>query len=315
MRKLHRGTRVIALVAVAASATALSACSSSGGSTGSGGSSVTGSSAAGSPAASSGGSGGLNSQLPSNLQKGTIDVAAVSDYPPLSYSKAGSTTIEGFDIDLLNSAAQLLGVKFNFKDTSYDSLIPSLQAGREAIAEGGAEDTTENEKVTTMIDYLSVGAQIAVPAGNPKGIHDKTGLCGKTVAVLAGSPDYLKALNGFSNDCKASGKPALNIATFKTADQALLALNAGRADAEFDASVLQAYRVKQGVKIESVGPVYIPANIGITVPAGQMQLAKAIKAAIQQLMDNGTYKSLLAKWNLDAGAIKSALINSPAAGV
>lgn len=315
MRKLRRGTRVIALVAVAASATALSACSSSSNkSGGSGGSSVA---AAPASSATSGGSGAsLNSELPSNLQHaGTIDVAAVSDYPPLSYSKAGSTTIEGFDIDLLNAAAQLLGVKFNYKDTSYDSLIPSLQAGRETIAEGGAEDTTENEKVTTMVDYMSVGAQIAVPSGNPKGIHDKSGLCGKTVAVLAGSPDYLKALNGFSNDCKSAGKPALNISTFKTADQALLALNAGRADAEFDASVLQAYRVKQGVKIESVGPIYIPANIGIQVPAGQTQLANALKDAIQQLMDNGTYKSLLSKWSLGAGALKKALINSPASGV
>jgi polar amino acid transport system substrate-binding protein len=307
MRKLHRGTHVIALAAVVASAAALSACSSS---------SSGGSTTAAAATTSTTGAGTLNAQLPTSLQKaGTIDIAAVSDYPPLSYSSAGSTTIEGFDIDLLNAAGNLLGVKFNFKDTSYDSLIPSLQAGREMIAEGGAEDTSTNEKVTTMVDYLSVGAQIAVPAGNPKGVQDATGLCGLTVAVLAGSPDYLKELNSFSSACTTAGKSALKISTFKTADQAVLALQAGRADAEFDASVLQAYRVKQGVKIQSVGPVYIPANIGIMVPVGNTQLATALKAGIQQLMTNGTYQTLLTKWGLSAGALKQALVNSPASGV
>jgi len=309
MPKHSRGLRIAVVIATTASVAALTACSSSGGSSNGSTTSGDGSTSSSAPA---GDAGSLKSELPSDLaNKGSIDIAAVSDYPPLSYSQAGSTTIVGFDIDLLNAAAQLLGVTFNFKDTSYDSLIPSLQANREVIAEGGSEDTTENEKVVNLIDYLAVGAQIAVPAGNPDKINDKSGLCGHTVAVLAGSPDYIGELQNFSKDCTSAGKPAVKISTFKTADQSLLALTAGRADAEFDASVLQAYRVKQGIKIQSVGPVYIPANVGIEVLKSQTQLANALKDVIQKLMDNGTYNTLLKKWGLQAGAVKQAAVNKP----
>jgi polar amino acid transport system substrate-binding protein len=259
--------------------------------------------------------GSLHAKLPANLRsQKSIDVAAVSDYPPMSYADTDGSTIVGFNVDLLNAAAAVLGTKFNFKDTSFDSLIPSLKAGRVALAEGGTTDTLVNEKATTLIDYLNSGAQVIVPSGNPKKLGDFNTLCGHTVATLAGSPTYAAALQTGSTDCTKAGKPAIDIKTFKTEDAAVLALNAGRVDAAFDSSISNAYRLKKGQKIQVASQTYVKTPIGFQVLPANKELATALKEALQKLIDNGTYKTLLAKWNLAANALTAMEINKTGSG-
>jgi polar amino acid transport system substrate-binding protein len=312
MAKLLRGTRVAATIATAVSIMVVSACSSSGGA-GSAGSSAA-SSAPSAPPADSGGAvaasaGGVS--LPSDLAgKKVIDVAGVSDYPPMSYSQSGK--IVGFNVDLLNAAAGVLGTKFNFVDTAFDDLIPSIKSGRVMIGEGGATDLKSAEQQTTFVDYLAVGTQFIVPKGNPKKVAGPDTVCGLSVGVLAGTPDYIDALTKFSNACKSSGKPGITQSTFKTADQALLALTSGRTDAEYDSNVVQAYRVSQHLPVETAGQVMYKFPIGFQVTKDRADLAQSLQKAVQKLIDNGTYKTLVDKWNLAGSELKSATINTPA---
>jgi polar amino acid transport system substrate-binding protein len=301
-----RGIRVAALIAAAASVTALSACSSSGGSSGGDKSGDTGSSSAAAGSAAAGGSSAYKGK--------TIAVAAVSDYPPISFADAGSTKIKGVAVDILEAAANEMGAKFDLQNTSFDSLIPSLQAGRQLIASGGTTDTPTNEKATVMVDYMQAGVQLIVPSGNPKNIPDLAGACGFTVAVLAGSPTYQGLINDASSACTKAGKKKINMSTFKSADEALLALKAGRADAELDSSILQSYRLQQGVKIQVAGANLAPHPIAFQVLPSNKALGDALKDAIQKLIDNGKYKAILAKWKMDAGALDAAGINLGANG-
>jgi polar amino acid transport system substrate-binding protein len=298
-------TRVIrfttAIVAIA-SITALSACSSSGDSKDKSTGSAGGSSSSGKAAGASAYAGK------------TLAVAAVSDYPPISFAGAGSTDIKGVSVDILHAVADELGAKFQLQNTSFDSLIPSLQAGRQLIANGGATDTPTNEKATLMIDYMQAGVQLIVPTGNPKGIKGLDAACGHTVAVLAGAPTYQGLINDASSACAKAGNKKINMSTFKTADEALLAVNAGRADAELDSSILQSYRVQQGVKIEVVGDTLAPHPIAFQVLPANKALATALKGAIQALITNGKYKTILAKWKMDSGSLTAAGINLGANG-
>ncbi|QXJ21353.1 ABC transporter substrate-binding protein [Actinomadura graeca] len=252
----------------------------------------------------------LQAKLPPDLRaKGSVDVAAVSDYPPLSFSGEGSTTIVGFNIDFLNAAGRLLGLTFNPKDTSFDSLIPSLQSGRVVLASGGATDTLEAEKATILVDYLKTGAQLSVKPGNPKKITSLDAACGQKVATLAGSVRYMTALQAATKKCQDSGKPPIQISTFKTADQGMLALTSGRVDAKFDSSIAAAYRIEVGQKIELAGPAYLQTHIGFQVAKGRMPLALALQDTFQKLIDNGTYKTLLDKWKI-RGAVDRIEINA-----
>lgn len=311
MPRHARGVRVVVTLTAALGMAALAACSSSGGAGNS--SSVPPAAAAASVPGSTSGSGSssdLNSELPSDLRsKGSIDVAAVSDYPPISFSDSGSTSIKGVAVDVLNAAAKVLGTKFNLLNTSFDSLVPALKSGRAEIGSGGATDTTTNEQAALMVDYMKAGAQLIVPKGSTKGITDLSNACGDTVAVLAGSATYSGIIEKASSQCTSSGKSKINISTFQTADEALLALKAGRADAEFDSNVLQAYRIQQGADVQVVGKTYDEIPIAFQVLPQNKQLANALKDAIQKLIDDGTYKKILADWKMDSGALDKAGVN------
>ncbi len=48
---------------------------------------------------------------------------------------------------------------------------------------------------------------------------------------------------------------------------------------------------------------------GIAIKKGDTELAKAVQAAMQHLMDDGTYMKILEAWGVESGAIKTAEIN------
>jgi polar amino acid transport system substrate-binding protein len=99
---------------------------------------------------------------------------------------------------------------------------------------------------------------------------------------------------------------------FNTENDANLALSSGRVAAVFAESATQAYAVAHSAgKLQIVGPIYDKQHVGIAVPKGQTDLADALKGAVQELITNGSYHKLLAKWGLAFGAITASVINQP----
>lgn len=313
MRRLSSTSRlsITALSAVLAGGL-VSACSSSGSSAGGADAQSSVSSAVG---ASGGATGSLHSLIPASLRTtSSIAVAAVSDYPPLSSANNGNNKdIVGFNIDLLNAAANLLGVKFAYTDTSYDSLIPSLKSGRALIAEGGATDDAAAVKATNMVDYLKVGAQVTIPTST-SGINGFSDLCGKKIASLAGTPEYVNDLQSVSKK-NCAGKSPIGISLFPTEDQAMLAVKSGRADAAYFSEVGNIFRIQQGLKFKAIGDVLEDAPISFQVGKDQLPLAKALKGAIDELIKNGRYASLVKKYGFpQSSLLTESAINSAAQG-
>ena len=74
-------------------------------------------------------------------------------------------------------------------------------------------------------------------------------------------------------------------------------------------SPVAAYIVKQSNgQFKVTGTVYGTAPYGIAIPKGN-GMAKPILDAVKALMANGTYKSILAKWGIQHGAISNPKIN------
>jgi polar amino acid transport system substrate-binding protein len=77
-------------------------------------------------------------------------------------------------------------------------------------------------------------------------------------------------------------------------------------------SPVAAYIAKQsGGKLALVGQAYGTAPYGLAVPkdSAHAGLAEAISMALQDLSDNGTYKKILDKWGVQAGAVSSFGLN------
>ena len=62
-------------------------------------------------------------------QAGTIKVGTSADYPPFESVDANGNKV-GFDVELMTEIAKRLGVKLEWVDMPFDSLIAAVQEGK-----------------------------------------------------------------------------------------------------------------------------------------------------------------------------------------
>src|SRR5207244_1774887 len=106
---------------------------------------------------------------------------------------------------------------------------------------------------------------------------------------------------------KATGKP-IKLLIFPGQNDANLALSSGRAEVDYADSPIIAYQVRKlGVSVRN-SPTFGAAPYGLALPKGS-GLAKPVLEALKVLMANGTYASILKKWELDSAAISNPVIN------
>ena len=79
-------------------------------------------------------------------QKGTITVGTEGTYAPFSYHDA-SGKLTGYDVEVVRAVAEKLGVKVEFKETQWDSMMAGLKAGRfDIVANQVALTSPERQK-------------------------------------------------------------------------------------------------------------------------------------------------------------------------
>jgi polar amino acid transport system substrate-binding protein len=71
-----------------------------------------------------------------------------------------------------------------------------------------------------------------------------------------------------------------------------------------------AYAVKQtNGQLELLGDIYDAALNGFVVKKDQTEFAQAVADAVKALIADGTYKQILTKWGVEAGAIENPAAN------
>lgn len=244
-------------------------------------------------------------KLPSAIKSaGVVKVASDASYPPDEFFASDNKTIQGLDVDLGKAIGDVLGVKFEFTNVGFDSIIPSL-GSRYDLGMSSFTDSKEREKTVDMVDYANVGTNFLVPKDsslNPTSVAD---LCGKSAAVEKGTTQ-LDMLQAQAKKCK------LTVLPFPDENQANLALKSGRADvvlADVPVNVYTAQQSNGAFKV--VGGSIEPAPYGIAVPkaAKYAGLADAIQAALKVLKDNGTYDKIFAKWTMSPTAVSTFTLN------
>ncbi|AYJ49916.1 ABC transporter substrate-binding protein [Rhodococcus sp. P1Y] len=240
-----------------------------------------------------------------NVTSGTLIVGVNVPYSPNEF-KDSSGKIIGFDVDLMNAVAGVLGVTAQYEEADFDRIIPSVQAGSYDVGMSSFTDTKEREQTVDFTTYFNAGTQWAQPAG---GSVDPTDACGLKVAVQTTTIQDQEEVPAKSEACVAAGKPAIEIVKFDSQDDAVNALVLGRVDAMSADSPVTAYAIKQtGDKLEAAGDVFDSAPYGYPVAKGS-PLAQSLQKAVQYLIDNGQYQTIAENWGVEAGVIEQAQIN------
>jgi polar amino acid transport system substrate-binding protein len=136
-------------------------------------------------------------------------------------------------------------------------------------------------------------------------------LCGITLSVQLGSAEAQLA-KSIAAKCTSDGKAALEVKTFKEQAAVNLAVNEGRADAALGSTSQVVYVVdKTKTQFKTVELPWGPENAtGIALARNEDtdQLAKAIEAATNKLIGDGTLQKILDTYNGGLGAIDKAKI-------
>ena len=289
--------RLAALVAAGVIAGAAAGCGSdNGGSSSSGAAGATST-----PSASS----KLAAEVPKDIKaKGTLTVAADATYPPNEFIGTNGKTVEGMDADLANALAGTLGLKAKVQNATFDSIIPGLAAHKYDLGMSSFTDTKEREQTVDFVTYFSAGTSFFVKASGGPAINSLADLCGHKIAVEKGTTQQTDA----EKQAKKCGGNT-TVSTFPDQNGANLALSSGRAEVGMADSPVAAYQVKQSNgQFKLSGQPYGTAPYGIAIPKGS-GLAKPIRDALEQLMSDGKYQSILKKWGVQAGAISKPVIN------
>lgn len=256
----------------------------------------------------------LAAMVPAGISSdGTITVGTDSTYAPNEFLAADGKTVVGFDIDLFNAVAAKLGLKTKYVSAPFPNLIPSMQSGKYEIGVSSFTINPDRLKVVDMVGYFSAGTQWATKKGNPSGVLPDNA-CGKRVAVQKGTVQ-VDDITARSKKCESAGKPKITIDQYQGQDQATSSVVSGKDDAMLADSPVAAYAVKQtSGKLELAGDIYDAAPYGYAFQKGQGQFPQAVAGAVNALIQDGSYKTILEKWGVEQGAITTAQVNPSVSG-
>jgi polar amino acid transport system substrate-binding protein len=248
---------------------------------------------------------GLAAKVPAALRdKGVITIGTDATYAPSEF--LDGKTVIGFDVDLFNAIAAKLNLKTDWQSSKFTDIIPGVTTGKYAIGVSSFTVNTERMAQTTMVSYFSAGTQWAAPSGSS--ITPDTA-CGKKVAVQTGTVQ-VDDITARSKKCVDGGKPAIVMEQYQALNEATAAVVSGKDDAIAADSPMCAYAVQQlKGKIALVGGIYDSAPYGYVLPKDQTELGALIAEALGQLIADGSYTKILAKWGVEAGAITTSAVN------
>ncbi|WP_299528864.1 ABC transporter substrate-binding protein [uncultured Streptomyces sp.] len=259
--------------------------------------------------------------LPQNIKdKGVIKVGSDIAYPPVEFKDESGKTV-GIDPDLAAALGKQLGVKFEFENGTFDTLLTGLRSKRYDLAMSAMTDTKDRQEGVDsstgkkvgegvdFVDYFTAGVSIYTRKGDDKSIATWSDLCGKKIVVQRGtvSHDLAKAESE-----KCGGKGKISIEAFDNDLEAQTRLRGGGADAGSSDFPVAAYAVKTsggGNDFQLVGEQVEAAPYGIAIAKGNDELTKAVQAALDAIIKNGEYGKIISKWGVDAGAVTEAKLN------
>ncbi|MGN7292754.1 transporter substrate-binding domain-containing protein [Rhizobium sp. SAFR-030] len=246
----------------------------------------------------------LHDALPQEYKDKGIKAAVFNDWAPDEFVDADGQ-LKGWSVDIAKEMESRLGVPFHFEGTSFDAIIPGIQAKRFDAGFSSFGTTAERLTAIDFVAQRKIGTSFAYPQDSKLDIKVSSDVCGLTVAVLNGSWDLglLEKLN--AEECKE--KPVV-MQTHGTQAQAELAVRSRRADATVAGSVKLAYMAKQTKDLKVSELVLSPVNSCIGLRKGD-PLGPIMRDAIQSMIDDGTYEKIMAKWGIaDSGMLTKALV-------
>ena len=251
----------------------------------------------------------ISALVPASVkEKGILKNAVSADFAPAEFFKSDGQTTTGYDVDIIQAVAQVMGLNSVSEHNEFATILPKLGSQYD-VAASSFTITEERLQQVNMVSYVNVGSAYAVAKGNPKKF-DATNPCGTTIGVLNGSyqQEFIAKLS--EEECVAKGKPAINVMPHDLQTEIAPKVAGGQYDATLADSPVIGYTIKQSNdQLEQAGDILEAEAQGIAIALGDKELAGAVQKAVQYLMDNGYLTKILDNYGAGSAALTQAELN------
>lgn len=219
-------------------------------------------------------------------------VGTESNFPPFSFKKDNELT--GFDIELIKEVAQRLDKEIEFKDMSFEALIPQVQVGSLHVIAAGMTPTENRIQVVNFTQpYIHGDPLYIVSLSNRPDVGSLEALKQNKKVVVN---------QGYTADLFMSGIQGPDLIRLETPAEAFLALQNQRADAFVTARNTLAPFFKQHDKAQyAMVPIEeTDERTALIVSKKYPELLDRIQEILDIMEQDGSMQNLKQKWGINA---------------
>jgi polar amino acid transport system substrate-binding protein len=217
--------------------------------------------------------------------------------------------LEGYNVAFASEVATRLGLSPQLRLSVFDSLAADL-ASHECDVSVSSQNITESRlSEMHLAPYTKSHQPVVVSQGNPFNILTLEDLCGKIVSATAGSThadlvngsgDYVG--QGLNDACTARGTEQIELRTFPSEPDAVDALLEDEVAAYLgNPQFVFDFPADLDVS-EAVLP---PARQGMATALDRPNLTAAVQAAIDEMVADGTYLTVLREYLPDEESVRT----------
>jgi polar amino acid transport system substrate-binding protein len=218
-------------------------------------------------------------------QDKTLRVGTDATFPPMEFVDGGKRT--GFDIELTEALAKVMGKQVEWVDIDFKGLIPGLISKRFDMAMSAIYITDERKKVVDFSDSYYAGGLVAMVKDNNATIKKLSDLDGKKVSVQVGTKSVGYLQQNF---------PKVERVEVEKNQEMFNLVDIGRADAAVTGkpAAYQYVRTRPGLRV--LDEQLTTEEYGIALRKDTPELTKAVNAALAKLKADGSYAAIVKKW-------------------
>ena len=222
----------------------------------------------------------------------TIRMIPEATFPPYEFRQGNE--VVGIDVEICKAIAKELGKELKVEDVEFDSVLPSLIAGKAELAAAGI---TVNEDRKKMVDfsvpYVRTGIVYIFAKANP--FEKPEAGKGKRVGVQNGttSADFVREQLG--------QEPEM----FDSPASAFAALKQGKVDVVI-ADVDPAKNCIKGEPDYDISEFLTVEEYAVAIKKGQPELLATINKVIEGMKDSGELDKITDEWTAKADAAAAA---------
>lgn len=223
--------------------------------------------------------------------KKVLSMATNAEFPPYEYVEGED--VVGIDVDIAQAIADKLGMELKVDNMNFDSIIPAITSGKDAIGVAGMTVTDERKKNVDFTDSYATGVQVVIVREDSK-ITDVKDLTTKgadnTIGVQLGTTGDIYCTSDIQD--KGFGK----VQQFNKGADAVQALVSGKIDCVVidNQPAKEFVKANKGLKI--LDTEYVTEDYAIAVAKDNTELKDKINGALNELKADGTIQKILDKY-------------------